>query len=264
MSGAVWISDRPDGMIPPDDRGFLLADSVFETVRLVEGTLRHWPAHMNRLRSGAAVMGMPVLLEDEEIAARAMVLVAQAGLRDGALRVTLTRGTGPRGLAPPEPAAPRLVIAVHAGAYGTAPLDVIVGRVTRVNEHSPLSRIKSTASYADAVLARREALIQGADDALMVNTAGRLARATAATVLVTVGDRTVTPPVEDGALPGITRARLLAVGLVEEASITPEMLDEAQAVLLVNALSARPVRRLDGKLLNAPLVDLMQIARDNA
>jgi branched-chain amino acid aminotransferase/4-amino-4-deoxychorismate lyase len=110
----------------------------------------------------------------------------------------------------------------------------------RRNEQSPTAQLK-TLAYLDNVLARREARLVGADEALMLNTRGELACAAAANLFWVAGERLVTPALACGVLPGIVRARVIAAARarripVEEVAAAPESLASAAAIFLTNSL----------------------------
>jgi hypothetical protein len=88
----------------------------------------------------------------------------------------------------------------------------------------------------------REARAAGADDALVCNTNGELCCATAANLVLQRGGLWFTPPTGSGCLPGVMRGRALALGLVQEAPLAPELLEDADAALLLNSLDCRPLR----------------------
>lgn len=228
--------------IRADDRGLLLGDGLYETLLVREGRPVRLDAHLTRLRRGAAVIALP-LPEFDMAAAMAAVLAAN-GLTDGSLRLTVTRGGGPRGLAPPPRPRPTMMITAAAAAPPPAPARCILATRTRRNERSPLAAIKSL-NCLDSIVARIEAGEREADDAILLNTAGRVAEATAANVFVIAAGRALTPPVADGALPGVMRAELLARGAVE-CALAPGDLLAAEAVFLTSSLGIRPVCRLDG------------------
>ena len=182
--------------IPAHDRGCLLGDGVFDTLRTVNGVPQHLNAHLRRLHAAAALIGLPGRIRADEVRA------AVAGLGDGVLRLTLTRGVGPRGLAPPASALPGIFPLFFPGLPPR-------GRRLRLridevpcNEHSPLSRIKSLCRL-DAVLATARARAAGCDEALLRNTAGRLCCAASGNIIYRLsGDpQWYTPPEADGALP---------------------------------------------------------------
>jgi branched-chain amino acid aminotransferase len=112
---------------------------------------------------------------------------------------------------------------------------------------APSSRFK-TLSYIDSVVALAMAQALGADDGLMRGRDNRIACATSANLIVCFKDRLLTPPVSDGALPGIVRGRLLAAGLIEEAAIDDQTLAHCTSASLTNALiGVRGVHRLNGR-----------------
>ena len=244
LNGALHAPD--DARIAPADRGFLLGDGVFETVRATAGAARLLDLHLARLRAGAAVLGIPLVWNDTAIAGAVAAVLEANHLESASVRITLSRGPAPRGVLPVGEAAPTLLITAAGLPPQAGPARVIIARSTRRNEASPLSRIKSL-SYLDSIIARREAAAAGADDAILLNTRGRVAEATAANLFVLMGGIVATPPVEDGALPGIFRARLLAGGIAVERSMVPADLLGAEAALLGNSLGVRLVSALDGR-----------------
>jgi branched-chain amino acid aminotransferase len=137
-----------------------------------------------------------------------------------------------------------------------APLTVRVATCTRRNEHSPLSAVKAL-GYLDQILALREARAGGADEAILLNTAGRLACASAANLFLVADGRVLTPPIADGALPGITRGlvleRLIRKGApIEERSIEPVCLEQAEEAFVTSSLRmATPIAVLEGRRLPA-------------
>ncbi|MGI6247711.1 MAG: aminotransferase class IV [Pseudochelatococcus sp.] len=231
-----------------DDRGFLLGDGLYETIRIAQGRVQQAGRHLARLAHGASVIGLPMPTAD--IAAAMAAVIAANALQAGSLRLTLTRGSGPRGLLPPQAPSPTLLIAAFPAAPPAAPARVIMATRTRRNEHSPLAGIKSL-NCLDGIIARLEARDLNADDALLPNTAGRIAEATAANVFALIGGEWLTPPVTEGALPGITRARILEAG-GREAPLTLHDLMPADEIALTSSLGIRPVRELAGKNLPAP------------
>ena len=233
---AAWV----DGPIPFDasDRGLLLGDGVFDTSLVLGGRMVWRAAHLSRLTAHARALGFGV--DRARLEAAVDGALARLTGAHGALRLTLTRGPGPRGLAPPAEPHPT-ILATLAPLPGTlfAPLALHPTSIRR-NETSPLSRAKSL-GYGDAVLAAAEARAAGRDDALFLNEAGRVACAGTANVFAVFGRELVTPPLADGVLDGITRAVLLAaapsLGLAAtERSLRPSDLDGADAILCTSSL----------------------------
>ncbi len=234
------------------DRGLLLGDGVFETMAVSGGRIFDLDSHLDRLASGLGVLGFAGAADLAKLRSSIAHFIAAEDASCGVLRVTVTRGTGPRGLAPPKAPHPTIFMTLSPmPAVRTTPLSLHIATGTRRNEHSPLARIKAL-PYLDNVLALSEARRQGADDSLMLNTRGTIACASAANVFVIRGGRLETPPVGDGALPGTMRALVLCLaaqaGLAPvEKSIHAKDLAGADHVFLTNSISrAREAKDCDG------------------
>lgn len=227
-------------MIPLDDRGLLLGDGLFETLLAVDGAIPMIEAHLDRMAAGCLALGLPALERD---VARALCLAAAPSSGRAAVRLTLTAGSGGRGLDRPGAIAPRLVATAAPSPVVETPATLIIA-TTRRNEGSPASRLK-TLSYVDGVLARAEARAAGADEAVMLNNRGEVACAAAANLFWIEGDRLFTPALDCGVLAGIGRARLLAQVDVAEVVADRARLEAADGVFLTNSLiGVRPVSRL--------------------
>lgn len=248
----VWCDGAlvPAGVagVPLDDRGLLLADGLFETLRARAGRIEDLGPHLDRLARGALVLGLA--LPDRALLETALVEThAAQGRADGALRLTVTRGSGPRGLIAPPGLRPRVLVTFAPAGPTPGPARVVSVPIPR-GSGTPTAAIKSLA-YLDQVLARQAAAALGADEALMRNAHWRVACASAANVFVRVDDRWITPPVADGALPGIMRARVLAAGLAIEAQV-PVWAPIRAMVLTSSLIGVRAVADLDGRTLEPP------------
>lgn len=241
--------------IPSDDRGLLLGDGLFETLLVLSGRPLFLAEHLARLARGCAVLGLPP--PDEPVVRRAMdQALAGAGLTDGraAARLTWTAGSGGRGLDRPAQVQPRLVVTAAPAPAPLAPASLAIVSVRR-NAGSPASRLK-TLAYLDNVLARREAKAAGADEAVMLNTAGEVACAAAANLFWVSDGQLRTPALACGVLDGIVRAQVLALAAamgvdVSEVRAGPEALSTAEAIFLTNSLiGVRVVGRLGDRVLS--------------
>ena len=228
-----------EGRVPFDlaDRGLLLGDGVFDTALAVDGRVVFEAAHVARLVAAADSLGFAI---EPSWVIGAMRAVAGAGPR-AAIRTTVTRGPGPRGVAPPPDPRPLVFASAAPAKPGLAfsALRLHVGAIAR-NETSPASRLKSL-GYLDAVLAARAAQAAGFDEALFLNTRGRVACAGTGNLFAVLGETVATPPAEEGVLPGIVRAEVLrrAPGLgfrVEERPLALAELEGADAVFVTNSL----------------------------
>jgi branched-chain amino acid aminotransferase len=259
LNGALVAAEA--ARIDPADRGLLLGDGLFETLRVTAGTPRHAARHLARLQAGALLLRLDV--PDANILHDALAAVVSAhGLADGVLRLTVTRGPGPRGVLPVRPQCPTVLVTAAPPPPPAAPANVIIARGITRDENSPLSRIKSL-NYLPSILARIEAEERGATEALLLNQAGLLAESSAATILLRRDGVWLTPRLEDGALPGIRRAALLEAGLVREAALPVAWCFEAEALCLGNALSLRPVRSIDGREIGSDAEIFAEFATTN-
>lgn len=224
--------------LDPADRGFTLADGLFETMLCRNETLEHAARHFARLRQSAAVFGLDLPYPDAVLHLACARLAAD--LPEAAIRLTLSRGPASRGVLPLGADTPTVLITAAPAPATLPPARLIIASCTRRNEFSPLSRHK-TLNYGDSILARREAAQAGADDAILLNTRGLVAEATASTLFLRLAGQLVTPPIEDGALPGIRRGLILERGEAIERSIAPAELAETQGGFLANALGMREI-----------------------
>ncbi|WP_448204703.1 aminotransferase class IV [Azospirillum sp. sgz302134] len=246
----VWLNGRllpaDEARIDPADRGFTLGDGLFETIRVGGGQARHLDRHLARLEASAAVLDLPIPYGVAVLAGAVADLIAARGLAEGTLRLTLSRGVGARGVLPPAEPHPTVLMTLAPAAPPAGPVEAVIARSTRRNEHSPLSRLK-TLNYLDAILARQEAAKRSAGEALLLNTAGRLAEASVANLFLVMNGHLLTPPVSEGALPGIRRALILERCGAEERPVTVEDLMRADEAFLSNSLGLRPLLSVDGR-----------------
>jgi branched-chain amino acid aminotransferase len=237
--------------IAPTDRGFLLADGVFETIRTSAGDLLWLDDHLARLRSGAGLLAIDVPLPDAAIATGLRELVHANGLPDGAVRLTLTRGpSARRGLWPPDDPATPTLLGTVAPLAAPSPARLIFCTTTRRNALSPLSRVKYLA-YGDAILAKREAIARGATDAVLLDTGGHVACCTVGNIFARSDSGWATPPLSDGPLPGLARGRLLKAINAQERTLTPGDISAARELIITNSLGITPVSHLEGRALPA-------------
>lgn len=258
----IWLNGRlahRDSIrIDPADRGLALGDGIFETMAAGREGIQWLDAHLERLRAGASTIGIPLPHLDFE-AALAETLAANK-LESAVLRLTVTRGIAGRGLLPPDPTIPTVLItAAPRSAAPPLPARCVTATVTRRNEFSPLSRIKSL-NYLDNILARMEAEKRGADDAIVLNSKGRVAETTVANVFVMTNGTILTPPIEEGALPGIVRRMVIHHMVAREAPLSLDDLYGAEEIFLTNSLGIRPVVALDDRPF-APVGLAHEIAR---
>lgn len=234
------------GAVDADDRGVLLGDGLFETLAVINRKPLRFGKHLDRLRMGASALRIPLPLDGQQATAAIQKLCRAEKIDEGSARITVLRGAGPRGVLPPAEPAPTVLITVYAGTVGEArPITAVVASSTRRNDRSPLSSIKTT-NYGDAILARREADAAGADEAIILNTRDMVAEASAANIFCVLDGQILTPPISDGALPGIMRDAVIAETGAQSRMINVDDLRCADEIFLTSSLSIRPIVTLDG------------------
>lgn len=255
----VWINGRPcDERTPglsPLDRGFTLADGLFETMRAYEGVVFRLDAHLARLRTGARRMSIALPDDVEHTLLDALHAACDAGLLDATVRLTVSRGPGAPGLAPPRDAHPTIVIGIaplpaFPPALYTDGVSACIASGRR-NERAMTAGLK-TLAFTDNVAALAEAIHAGSDDALFLDTEGHVCEATASNIILHLDNALVTPAGSCGALPGITRAAVLELArrlgfAAEERVVTTEDLARADEAMLTSSVrEIVPLVRVNG------------------
>ena len=233
--------------IDPTDRGLLLGDGLFETLLALDGKVQRPLVHLARMGLGCAALGLPAPCQDEALTVMADAL-ARSGLTHGraAVRLNWTAGSGGRGLNRPLTLEPRLWATAAVSLKPDHPARLMLASVRR-NATSVTAHHK-TLAYLDNVMARREALAVGADEAVMLNQDGDLACAAASNLFWIEGTQLLTPDLSCGVLAGTERARVLAAAA--EAGI------EARPV----QASADSLQRVDGIFLTNSLNGLWPVS----
>jgi branched-chain amino acid aminotransferase len=245
----AWLNGTLTTDLTPDldHLGFSLAEGLYEVIRVAGGRPLHLRRHWRRLRGGAAVLEMPMPYGDAALSLAIRSLLAEERVSGGlSVRVALTRGAIPRGFLPPRDGVPSVMITTAPLPEPPIPAELVVSTVTRRNEYSPLTRIK-TLGTLDGLLARQEATRRGADDAVLLNSQGRIAGASASNLFFLIGDEIVTPPPSEGVLSGIRRQLAMECFPVVERPVTLEEALAADDIVMTTSLSLRAVASLEGR-----------------
>jgi branched-chain amino acid aminotransferase len=260
------VSDQEHAVISVFDHGFLYGEGVYETLRTYNGQPFLFDRHMRRLRKSAGMLTLGVPLSDADIDARFRETMRTAGLGDGPgreayIRILVTRGVGDLSYDPTGCPTPSIVVIVKPHVEPSRDVfekGVAVALVPIVRNHpgsvNPL--IKSN-NLLNNALAMQEAFRRGGFEGVMRNYRGELAECTQSNLFVVKNGAALTPNIESGLLPGITREYLFEVGAeigipVREAVLHDEDLFGAdEAFLTSSTRELVPIVRVDDARIGA-------------
>lgn len=240
------------------DRGFLYGDGLFETLRVYAGKPFRWAQHLDRLKRGAEFLNLRLPIPPEELKQAAGELIQQNQMPECILRLTLSRGVGPRGYSPRGAEQPVVVMSVHPAPVidpQNPPAWHLATSSFRVPAAAALANFK-TCDKLVSVLARAEAEAQHCEEALLLNTKGEVAEAAGSNLFWITGDEVNTAPPAAGLLPGVTRAVVLELCQKLNLSarkqvVLPVALQRADGVFLTSAVwGVVEVMSLDGQSLS--------------
>lgn len=255
-----WLNGRlmpaAEARVSVLDHGLLYGDGVFEGIRFYHRRAFRLAAHLQRLSDSARALALELPVDAATLSAAVDATIAAAPWESGYLRLVVTRGVGALGLDPSSCTAPSVFILAGTlqliTAEGRRGARLIIAATRRLGADGLDPRIKSL-NYLNPILARLEAQHAGADEAIMLNAAGRVAEGTADNVFIVRARRLLTPPVTEGALEGVTRGILLelagAAGIEAlERPLSPYDLHTADECLLTGtAAELVPVAEIDGR-----------------
>lgn len=228
-----------EAAISAADRGYLIGDGVFETIFVDHGRPAFLTDHLARLQRGADQLEIAFNRRADEIRSAIAALARGGPGGRASCRITVTRVGGARGLAPSAEARAQTLIALQPVAAPKAIYRLIVAQSRRYSA-SLTNGFKCIGAYAPNMIARLEAARLGADEAVMLNEYGRVASCSAANLFLVSGAGLTTPPESEGAMAGVTRAKVIesAAALGIEVRISPIAAAEiAHApLLLTNSL----------------------------
>jgi branched-subunit amino acid aminotransferase/4-amino-4-deoxychorismate lyase len=269
----IWLNGvlrAADNALSAQDRGVLLGESVFETLLVLSAVPQFWQAHLARLATACQAFDLdnPYDAAALQDAARVLLDAHEAAARL-VLRLSLTGGGGDgrggRGLVPQEKSRANVMMHISPAPPRMDTMRLADCSVQRFA--GAASSAHKTGAYLDNIMARKQALAVGADEAVMANQHGRIACAAAGNIFIARGTHLLTPPVSEGALPGIIRNALLDMGAVAgwqigEALLDANALQQADAIFVTNSLHGvsaaaygdiTPTQKKQGHALNEAL-----------
>ena len=233
------VSDQEHAVISIFDHGFLYGEGVYETLRTYNGQSFLFDRHMRRMRKSAGMINLAIPLTDAQIDERFRDTVRAAGLgdspdREAYIRILVTRGIGELTYDPAATPVPSVVVIVKPNVHPSREVfenGVTVSLVGVVRNHpgtvNPL--IKSN-SLLNNALAMQEALRRNAFEGVMRNYKGELAECTQSNLFIVKDGAALTPPIDAGLLPGITREFLFEVGAEAGIPVREAVLKDADLI----------------------------------
>ncbi len=248
-----------DAKISVFDHGLLYGDGVFEGIRMYHNRVFKLKEHIERLYWSAKAILLDIPMSQQEMIDATVETCRQNDLRDGYIRLLVTRGKGTLGLDPRRCPKPSVIIIaatiqLYPEKYYQEGLTIVTVPTTRNLVNSVNPAIKSL-NYLNNILARIEANNAGVEEAIMLNSEGFVAECTGDNVFIVQKGRLYTPPLSAGALYGITRNTVLDVAKdlgipSSEPNLTRYDVYNADEMFLTGtAAEIIPVVKVDGRVI---------------
>lgn len=245
---------REEAKISLFDRGLLLGDGLFETMRAYHGQVFRFDRHFERLRRSIEFLKIPFSSSKEAVRGALDQLLEANQLQDAYIRLMVWRGEG-GGLDPETCSSAKLAIIARSFSpysselyeYGMKGAIVSI----RQNEGSPLSRMKSL-SFLPNIVAKMEAKAKGADEGILLNTKGSVAEGTVSNLFLVLKGQLLTPSLESGVLLGITREAVLelakgeGINAIEREIAISELMSSEEVFLTNTLMEVMPMTSIDG------------------
>lgn len=252
--------EQAEAKISVFDHGFLYGDGVFEGIRLYDGNVFRLDEHLERLEYSAKAILLNMPWSREEIAEAVCESCRQNNLKDGYIRLIVTRGVGYLGLSPKNCSHPSLIIIadkiqLYPPEFYETGLKVITSSTRRINPAALPPMIKSL-NYLNNILAKVDAVNLGFQEAVMLNDQGYVAEATGDNIFILHKGKLFTPAASAGALVGITRqtvfecAEELGIELLERNLTRYDLWIADECFMTGTAAEVIPVVEIDFRPIN--------------
>ncbi len=249
--------DSKDAKVSIFDHGLLYGDGIFEGIRIYDGNVFRLEEHLVRLEHSARALMLDMPLTRQQLAEITCETCRRNNLRNGYIRLVITRGPGDLGLAPwscPKPTVFCIAstIQLYPKEYYENGLAIVTVATRRINPAALPPTVKSL-NYLNNVLGKIEAKQAGALEAVMLNDQGYIAECTADNIFVVQQGEILTPSIAQGALKGITRQTILDIArdlgiTVREGQMTRHDVWSADECFLSGTgAEVIPVVKLDGR-----------------
>jgi len=251
--------DEANAKISVFDHGLLYGDGIFEGIRAYNGRVFKLKEHIDRLFYSAKAILLNIPLSHAEIMRAVVDTCRQNGIRDGYVRLLVTRGVGGLGLNPNKCKKPSVIIIadkiqLYPAEMYERGLDIITVPTVR-NLHSALNPAIKSLNYLNNILAKIEANNGGCEEAIMLNSEGYVSECTGDNVFIIKDGQMFTPPLSAGALYGITRgvvmelAKLSGIPVSEPNLTRYDLFNADECFLTGTGAELIPVVKIDGRVI---------------
>src|SRR5678810_801207 len=214
--------DEDNAKVSVFDHGLLYGDGIFEGIRAYNGRVFKLKEHIDRLFYSAKAILLTIPMTHAEVCKAVVDTCRENGLREGYIRLLVTRGVGGLGLNPNKCKRPSvIVIADKIQLYPREHYDnglTIITVPTIRNLHSALNPAIKSLNYLNNIMAKIEANNSGCEEAIMLNAEGFVSECTGDNIFILKEGELLTPPLSAGALYGVTRGTVME--LAREAGLT--------------------------------------------
>jgi len=251
--------DERDAKVSVFDHGLLYGDGIFEGIRAYNGRVFRLKEHIDRLFYSAKAILLTIPLSRAEIMKAVVESCRINNLRDGYIRLLVTRGVGTLGLNPNRCKSPSvIVIADKIQLYPPETYErgmEIVTVPTVRNLHSAVNPAIKSLNYLNNILAKIEANNSGCEEAIMLNAEGYVAECTGDNIFIITQGKLATPPLSAGALYGITRqvvidlAKKLGIEVSEPNLTRYDIFNADECFLTGTGAELVPVTKVDGRVI---------------
>ena len=253
--------DERDAKISVFDHGLLYGDGIFEGIRAYHGRVFKLREHIDRLFYSAKAILLDIPISPARMMRAVLETCRKNKIRDGYIRLVVTRGIGTLGLNPNRCKRPSVIviadkIQLYPPALYRRGLDIITVPTTR-NLHAALNPAIKSLNYLNNILAKIEANNGGCEEAVMLNAEGFVAECTGDNVFIVKNGALATPPLSAGALYGITRQTVIelaeSAGLkVSEPNLTRyDLFCADECFLTGTGAEIVPVVRIDRRVIGS-------------
>ena len=253
--------DQKNAKISVFDHGLLYGDGIFEGIRAYNGRVFKLTEHIDRLFCSAKAILLKIPMSHGEIVRAVVETCRRNKIRDGYVRLLVTRGAGTLGLNPNRCKNPSIVIIADKIQLYPAELyqrgmDIITVPTTR-NLHSALNPAIKSLNYLNNILAKIEANNAGCEEAIMLNAEGFVSECTGDNIVIVKAGQMLTPPLSAGALYGITRGVVIELAreeglMVAEPNLTRyDLFNADECFLTGTGAELIPIVKIDGRVIGA-------------